>query len=134
MSADLNPLTIDPRRHHGDVCIGGTRVPAYVVAEAAWGENGGVDQAADDYDVTRVDVLLACWWWVEMASGVESFQAMPRRKNERRRRQQWKAWARYAMEVLGGHVKGLEPHELCDPDDYEWDDASTARAEPEASR
>lgn len=55
-------LSIDPRRQFGKVCIIGTRVPADSVAGCV-AAGDSVDEVAEDYGVSRDQVLTACWWW-----------------------------------------------------------------------
>lgn len=56
-------IVTDPAIMGGAPCIAGTRVPAAAVAVAvAMGD--GVAGVAADYDLTRGEVLLACWWIV----------------------------------------------------------------------
>lgn len=51
---------IDPGRCGGDPCCGGTRVPVHLVAGMVWRD--GVDAATDCWDLTRTQVLHACWY------------------------------------------------------------------------
>jgi uncharacterized protein (DUF433 family) len=51
---------IDPGRHGGDPCCGGTRVPVNLVVATVWRD--GVDTAIDCWDLTRGQVLNACWY------------------------------------------------------------------------
>ena len=65
MTVDAPVLTIDPSRQFGRVCIEGSRIPAEVIAEnVAAGDS--VDEVAEGYAITRDQVLLACWWQVEV--------------------------------------------------------------------
>lgn len=96
-------LTIDPKRQFGRVCIEGTRVPAEVVGEAVAGGDS-VDDVARDYDVTREQVLLACWWYAVYVEGHGKFTKAVRAA--------WlggdyeASWATRALRVLGGHDPG----------------------------
>lgn len=103
MSDDGPILTIDPRRQFGRVCIGGTRVPADVVAQCV-AAGDSVDATADNYGVTRDQVLLACWWYAEEVSA--------RSKLGKSIKDAWigdhgdDSWANRALWVLGGHGSG----------------------------
>lgn len=116
---DTPPLTIDPARQFGRVCITGTRVPAESVAWSMWAENDpdessgchdGAAGTADDYGVTRNEVLLATAWFVH-----EGHLATIRGK--RARKAKWEAWALHAWSVFGGWDK--RTRKLCDPDDFQ---------------
>jgi hypothetical protein len=72
------------------------------------------DDVAGWYDVTRDDVLLCCWFYVDQG------QLHPHRSLRKRR---WRAWHYRALRVLGGWLKDAE---LCDPDDWEGTSVSDA--------
>lgn len=120
---DTPPLTIDPGRQFGQVCINGTRVPAEAVAWSMWAENDptsgsgchdGSEGTAGDYQVSRNEVLLATAWFVH-----EGFLSTVR--GHRARKAKWEAWADHAWRVFGGWDK--RTRKLCDPDDYRGDPA-----------
>lgn len=54
-------VTVNPAMRSGAPCVNGTRVPVESIACAVW-LDGGVDAAMADYDLTRHDVLVACWF------------------------------------------------------------------------
>lgn len=119
MTVNVPPLTIDPARQFGRVCINGTRIPASAVAWSVWAENDpkgnsghqkGVKGCASDYGVTRNEALLACWWLVAEGHLVEV-------RGETKRKAKWVAWSDHALRVFGGWDK--RTRKLCDPDDYE---------------
>lgn len=68
---------IDPARRSGDPCIGGTRLPVDTIIEAAW--RNGVPAAIDTWEVTRAQVLGACWYAATYGT--------------RRWRKRWHDWA-----------------------------------------
>lgn len=105
-------LTIDPRRQFGRVCVEGTRVPADAIAKnVAAGD--GVDRVADDYQITREQVLLCCLWY--------SWECLSIRRNfERKVAKAWDKWADEALYVLGGH----KPGPLADPPEIDGQGAS----------
>lgn len=51
---------IDPARRSGEPCIGGTRVPVYMVVEMVWAN--GVTVAEETWCLSRAQVLVACWY------------------------------------------------------------------------
>ena len=54
-------ICVDPARRWGDHTIRDSRLPVWaVVSSLAAGES--VDEVADDYNITRADVLCACWY------------------------------------------------------------------------
>lgn len=53
-------VAIDPAMRSGQPTINGTRLPVDAVAGMVWAE--GVDVAVEEYDLTRADVLVACWY------------------------------------------------------------------------
>lgn len=61
-SPSLRPqITVEPGMLSGQPCINGTRVPVLSIAGSIWsGES--VAEVAGDYDITRADVLVACWY------------------------------------------------------------------------
>lgn len=110
---DRPVLTIDPGMQFGAVCMAGTRVPADSVAgSVAAGDS--VDAVAEDYGVTREEVLVACWWHVTDGEAARS-----RAKWALSVRRAWGdgrlagSWAHNAAMILGGH----RPGPLADPPD-----------------
>lgn len=88
-------LTIDPRRSFGAVCVRHTRVRAETLAGYVYAGDS-VDSVADDYDLDRVDVLMACWY---CARHDPDFK-------------RWRKWG----ERAGHHLGGWEPlADLPDP-------------------
>ncbi|MEU7617700.1 DUF433 domain-containing protein [Micromonospora rifamycinica] len=76
-------ITIDPAVRFGLPSVGG--VTTEDVAGMVWAGEP-VDAVADEYHLTRHQVLLACWW--EGTSGG--------------RRRQWREWADAAHPTLAG--------------------------------
>lgn len=115
--SDTPPLTVHPSVQFGRLCIAGTRLPVDAVGWSVWAENGsdrsghhgGVTGCADDYEITRNDALMACWWFVSSGTINEV-------RGERKRKARWVAWAEHAHRVLGGWDKRART--LCDPDNY----------------
>lgn len=96
-------LTIHPGYQFGEVCVGLTRVPAHAVASCVFaGDN--LDDIADGYDLTRLQVLTACWWYVEQAQGQRR-----RSRAEQRLVDAWGDWGSAATGILGGWQKGPCP-------------------------
>src|SRR5688500_2671067 len=74
--ADRPRVVFDPRIQFGEPHIGGASVA--VLGEQVWA-GASVDETADEFRVTRADVVVACWWLGRHGS-----------KGWRRR---WKGWA-----------------------------------------
>lgn len=53
-------ISIDPAMRSGQPTVNNTRLHVQAVADVAWAE--GVDVAAEEYELTRADVLVACWY------------------------------------------------------------------------
>lgn len=53
-------IAVCPAMRSGQPTINGTRLPVDAVVGLVWAQ--GVDVAAEDYDLTRADVLIACWF------------------------------------------------------------------------
>lgn len=51
---------IDPGRLSGEPCVGGSRLPVYLVAGVTW--EHGVEEAIDQWELNRPQVLVACWF------------------------------------------------------------------------
>lgn len=54
-------LTITPGVASGSPCIGSTGTAAWAVTGCIWAGDS-VDSIAEDYGVSREDVLVACWF------------------------------------------------------------------------
>lgn len=82
---DRRYLTIDPRRGFGAVCIQHTRLRAETIGELVYAGDS-VESVADDYDIGRVDVLMACWY---CAMHEPDFK-------------RWRRWGEVAFHALAG--------------------------------
>lgn len=113
MTAHHPTIVSDPRRQFGQPCVAGTRVPAAILAEHVWADEG-LDEVAAAFNVDRLDVAWCCAWWM-----LESFGPEPGKrwkKNETATRlARWQSWAQHVIGVLGGHHEGV----IGEPDDYE---------------
>ena len=93
---------INPARMGGQPCIYGTRLSVEQVAGIVW--EHGVDEVTNGWDVTRHQVLVACWYAVAFA---EMYPHQARRGPWRRR---WGAWAEGAERWLrGGDETAQDP-------------------------
>lgn len=73
-------IRVSPGVMAGLPCIAGTRIPAKQIAGCWWrGAYPTVDSLGDTYDLTRAQVLVACWY-MALSGG-------PRWRNR------WGAWA-----------------------------------------
>jgi uncharacterized protein (DUF433 family) len=79
-----------PGRQSGEPCIGDHRIPVDMVVELAW--DGGVKSAMWTWNLTRGEVLVACWYAAEI-NVVRLGQ---------RRRGPWQArWGEWAQDAQG---------------------------------
>src|SRR5204863_6938697 len=54
-------VAMDPAMRSGDPTLNHTRLPVATIAGFVWaGDDVGF--VAEEYDITRADVLVACWW------------------------------------------------------------------------
>lgn len=58
--SDKHGIRIHPGILSGTPCLEGTRIPVYLVAEMVWAD--GVASAQETWDLTREQVLVACWF------------------------------------------------------------------------
>lgn len=97
MSADAWPVVVaDPRYRFGRPSVGGISTDA-VAGMVMSGES--VADTADEYGLTRHQVLLACWH--------EGLQGKFQRE--------WGAWATEAHQMLGGWIKPFDLAAISDP-------------------
>ncbi|MFF0822498.1 DUF433 domain-containing protein [Micromonospora haikouensis] len=89
-------IEISPRVRFGHPHLRG--IPTDAVAGMVWAGEA-VETVCDEYDMTRHEVLLCCWW--------EGSQGEYRR--------QWKTWATEAQPMLGGWVKPFDLAAIPDP-------------------
>lgn len=87
---------IAPCRKGGQPCVGGTRLPALLVAEYVW-DDTSVEHVAREYSITRVQALVACWYVATYGS--------------RSWRKRWGAWAKRAHPFLWDRAQ----HADCPP-------------------
>lgn len=87
-------VTADPAMRSGQPCVNGTRVPVESVAYAVW-LDGGAYAAASDYDLTRHDVLVACWY-----AGTYGLPGRRTLTPSRMWRERWGPWAREVHDSL----------------------------------
>ena len=60
MLTDRPHVWVDPGRQFGGPCVAGTRVTVETVAVDVW--SGGVSRSMEAVDLTREQVLVACWF------------------------------------------------------------------------
>lgn len=54
-------VSVDPAMRFGQPTVNGTRLPVQTLVDYVWaGEDP--DVVAEEYDVTRADILVACWF------------------------------------------------------------------------
>lgn len=82
-----------PARRSGDPCVGGTRVPVNLVIAVVWAH--GVAEAETSYDLSRQQILGACWY-----AGVGNAVSLWGKGGLRARRGPWhKRWGQWAEEM-----------------------------------
>lgn len=99
-------VQVDPAVQFGRPCIAGTRICVDVVAEQVYAGDP-VDAVADDFDVSRADVLVACWYVARHGTG----DGLGLRTKLRRAWQDWLAGNRW---TLAGFY-GFGPEDADDP-------------------
>ena len=99
-------VSVGPAMRSGQPCVNNTRLRVEDAAGMAWVE--GVDVAADEYDVTRGDVLVACWF--------AGTYGLPGRSLALTRtwRDRWGAWAREVHGALW-ETSSVDYGEVPDP-------------------
>ena len=92
-------LTIHPAYAFGAVCVGGTAIPAGTVAGRLWAGDT-LTVIADDYGISRIQAVTACWWWVQ-----STYYVAPSRRTalEKQIVECWYEWSVNAGLHLGGH-------------------------------
>lgn len=78
-------VSFDPAMRVGQPCINHTRIPIWSIAGMVWAGEP-VEAVAEDYDISRWAVLVACWY--QGTYGGRSW------------RKRWKEWADVAHEDL----------------------------------
>lgn len=89
---------IDPARKSGEPCVGGHRLPIGLVIDTAWVH--GIAEAMTTYDLTRAQVLVACWY--AGSGNVVRLHGKGGRYVARRGpwRKRWGAWAAEVHQAL----------------------------------
>lgn len=85
MADDRPFIAIDPAMRAGAPTINRTRLPVDSVAENVWAGDS-VEFVMEGYDITRADVLVACWYMGRYGS--------------RTWQKRWRAWAESVEEEL----------------------------------
>lgn len=99
-------VSVDPAVQFGHPCIAGTGAPVDVIAERVYAGEP-VTAVADDYDVTRADVLVACWYVARHGTG----DGLGLRT---KLRAAWQPWLLANESTLAG-FHGLGPDDADDP-------------------
>ena len=97
-------IVIDPAIQFGQPCVANTRAPAEAVAGCVWAGDT-VDAVAEDYDITRADVLIACWW--------HATNHHPSRR-DKAKAAAWRKWAEDNHRTLASW-SGADPSTCPDP-------------------
>lgn len=83
---------LSPGRYSGEPCIGGHSISTRQIADSVW--YGHADDLERGYDLTREDIIVACW-----------FEA--RHGRSRKIRRAWREW----LDTHDGTLWHLRPHE-----------------------
>lgn len=87
-------IAVDPAMRSGQPCLNGTRLTVEAVVGLVWaGET--VATVADEYDITRADVLVPCWY-----AGVVGLPGRRGLHPTRSWRDRWGAWAAQVHDAL----------------------------------
>lgn len=90
--SDSPQVTVNPAMCSGEPCIMGRRIPVYMVADMVW--HWGVDEAIKMWDLTRGEVLVACWYAaVVNVTTLYARGGLARRKRPEPWRGRWIDWA-----------------------------------------
>lgn len=81
-------IWIDPARRSGDACIYGHRLTVDMVASYVWSDM--VHDLEFGYDLTKQEILGACWYLVRYGAGLYS---SGREKWVKAARKAWRQWA-----------------------------------------
>lgn len=95
-------LTIRPGVAVGAPCVGRTGAPAWAVAGPVWAGDS-LEETARDYNCTRNDALVACWFLATY--GIESawWNGAKRHAPGRVWVKRWGAWAAEHAEAFWRH-------------------------------
>lgn len=74
-------VSVDPGIQFGQPCLHGTRIPAYIIAQQYIA--GGLEYVCQDYEITKADVLVCCYYIGQYNKG-----CLPKKL-----RQQWFWWS-----------------------------------------
>lgn len=66
MIGETPTVWVHPGRYHGEPCIEGHRIPTRMVAEHVYYGTG--DSAEFTWDITRDEVMVACWFEAKYGS------------------------------------------------------------------
>lgn len=86
-------LTVIPGRSGGSPCFADTGAPVWAVAGALWGGDS-VEQLADDYGITRADILVGCWFLGTYGTEGAWWNGTKRHSPGRIWLKRWGPWAR----------------------------------------
>lgn len=112
-------MTVDPAVLSGTPCVAGTRLPVYLIAHMVWRE--GVESAMEMWDLSRPQVLVACWfagaygtvelWEVPEDWDAPSPDAYRTDLTDRTWLDRWRAWA----QASAGALWRMEYEAVTDP-------------------
>ncbi len=85
MTEPTAPIWLSPARQGGDACITGTRLTCDTLAGRVWAGETPAEVAAD-FEVTRAQVLAACWF-------ITAYKQIGERRWLAQARKAWARWA-----------------------------------------
>lgn len=60
-------VSIDPGVHFGEPCLAGRRLTTELIAKA-WRNGMSIEDIADNWEIERGDILVACWYQARYGS------------------------------------------------------------------
>jgi len=90
----MSGVSFHPGMFSGSPHLTGHRLPLYLIVESVW--YGGVSFAMENYEITREEVLTACWF-----AGIYGFDSIWRTRKpygirlklDRKWSRRWREWA-----------------------------------------
>ena len=91
----MSAVTFSPGMRSGEPTINGSRIPVDLIGQLVWHGDGAKD-VADDYNLTREDILVACWFLGTYGVAGRTERSVVGKVWRKR----WETWAR----VNHGHM------------------------------
>lgn len=91
-------VSVQPNLRFGEPCIGGTRLPAEMIADRYWDLGEHLEsELLKPYGITRADVIVCCWYVATYGT-----------RKQKRRWKDWKetVWANTGIAQDSGGARG----------------------------